>query len=138
MEKAPASVTAWLDRLEAGCKDGGSDGGAPLADPSSLVALTTEAAQTYFRMSVANALAVEAESKEPVRAELAAGFAFEAPPAKYNRKILSNNLAILESLYAGGSRLPKAVESIVLGELQPLRSGKSALLADTPAVAAAL
>jgi len=138
MEKAPASVTAWLDRLESGCKEGGRDDGAPLADASSLVALTTEATQTYFRMSVANALAVEAESKEPVRAKLAAGFAFEAPPAKYNRKILSNNLTILESLYAGGGRLPKAVETVVLDELRPLRSGKSALLTETPALAAAL
>jgi glutathione S-transferase len=94
----PGPVLAWLERLEAACKEGGAEsGGEPLADASALAPLVREAAQTYFRMSAANARAVDAGTRDAVRVTLAGGFAFEAPPAKYNRKILDANLALMRS-----------------------------------------
>ena len=56
------------------------------------------------------------------------GFQFEAPPAKYNRKILAANLDILEQLYASGAMLPAAVEELVLAELRPLAQAASPLI----------
>ncbi len=135
---APASVHGWFERLEAGCKNGGPGEGKPVSDAAPLQSLVSEAAQTYFRMSVANALAVEAAADASVRVELAAGFRFEAPPAKYNRKILAANLARLERLYAGGRALPRLAEEAVLRELAPLARSRSALLEETPTLRARL
>jgi glutathione S-transferase len=133
LERAPEAVATWFDRVESACKgDAGDSAGEPLHDASSLSDLVDEAAQTYFRMSVANALAVERGGDEPVRATLRAGFEFTAPPAKYNRKILASNLEILERLYAGGGRLPAAAEDTMLTELRPLATGSSSLLVETP------
>jgi glutathione S-transferase len=113
MTAGPKSVLAWMERLEAACKEGGADGaGTPLANPSALVPLVREAAQTYFRMSAANARAVDAGSKDPVRITLAGGFAFEAPPAKYNRKILDGNLALMRS-----APLPTPLAPLLTAEL---------------------
>ena len=110
----PKSVLAWLERLETACKEGGTDSsGEPLADANALVPLVREAAQTYFRMSAANARAVDAGTKDAVRVTLAGGFAFEAPPAKYNRKILDANLALLRS-----APLPPALAAILSAELR--------------------
>jgi glutathione S-transferase len=134
IEAAPESVIAWLDRLEGACKDGVDAAGEPINDAAALTELVTEAAQTYFRMSVANTIAVERGDDAPVRAELRGGFEFEAPPAKYNRKILSANLDVLEGLYAAGGKLPAPVEEIVLAELRPLAAGGSALLTDRAAL----
>jgi len=109
----PKAVLTWLERLETACKEGGaSSGGEPLSDANCLVPLVREAAQTYFRMSAANARAVDTGSKDPVRISLADGFAFEAPPAKYNRKILDTNLALLRS-----APLPSALASLLSAEL---------------------
>jgi glutathione S-transferase len=109
----PKSVLAWFERLETACKDGGaSSGGEPLADTNLLVPLVREAAQTYFRMSAANARVVDSGAKEPVRATLAAGFTFEAPPAKYNRKILESNLALIRS-----AQLPATLAPLLSAEL---------------------
>jgi hypothetical protein len=135
---APASVKAWFERMEAGCKTGGSDKGEPLRDFARLEPLVSEAAQTYFRMSVANALAVESGASDPVRVELAAGFRFEAPPAKYNRKILAGNLALLERLYSQKQSLPSAIEKDLLRELAPLGRARSPLLEEAPALRARL
>jgi glutathione S-transferase len=110
----PKAIHAWFERLETACKEGGApSGGAPVADAGLLAPLVREAAQTYFRMSVANARAVDAGSKDPVSATLAGGFSFEAPPAKYNRKILDANLALMRS-----APLPSALASVLSAELQ--------------------
>ena len=114
----PKEVLDWLGRLETACKEGGSKAGEPLQDVTLLAPLVREAMETYFRMSVANARALDAGGKAPVSVKLAAGFTFEASPAKYNRKLLDANLAAVDALYAGGGRLPAAVESLVLGELR--------------------
>jgi glutathione S-transferase len=133
LERAPEAVAAWFDRIEGACKgEAAESAGEPLADASGLTELVTEAAETYVRMSVANALAVERGGDEPVRVALRGGLAFEAQPAKYNRKILASNLEILERLYAGGGRLPAAVEAPLLAELRPLAGAGSSLLVDTP------
>jgi hypothetical protein len=47
-----------------------------------------------------------------VRVRLAGGFAFEAPPAKYNRKILDANLALMR-----GAPLPPALAPLLSAEL---------------------
>lgn len=110
----PKVVLAWIDRLETACKEGGAEsGGAPLADATALVPLVREAAQTYFRMSAANARSVDAGSKDPVCVTLAGGFAFEAPPAKYNRKLLEANLAILRA-----ASLPAPLAPLLTAELE--------------------
>jgi glutathione S-transferase len=110
----PKPVHAWLERLETTCKEGGAAGGGePLVDASTLVPLVREAAQTYFRMSAANARSVDAGGKEPVRVKLAGDFPFEAPPAKYNRKIFDANLALMRS-----SPLPAALAPLLAAELQ--------------------
>jgi hypothetical protein len=127
-------VLAWLDRLEGACKEGVDTAGEPVSDAGPLAALVTEAAETYFRMSVANAVAVERGDDAPVRVALRGDFAFEAPPAKYNRKILAANLDVLETLYAAGNRLPAAVEEAVLAELRPLAAASSALLTERPSL----
>jgi glutathione S-transferase len=134
LEAAPETVTAWFDRLEGACKEGVDSAGEPSSDAAALADLVREAAETYFRMSVANALAVESESADPVRATLRGGFKFEAPPAKYNRKILAANLDVLQQLYASGAMLPAAVEEIVLEELRPLAQNGSPLVTDRPAL----
>jgi glutathione S-transferase len=109
----PGPVLAWLARLETACKEGGAEsGGEPLSDARALAPLVGEAAQTYFRMSTANARAVDAGSKDAVRVALAGGFVFEAPPAKYNRKILDSNLALLRS-----ATLPPALAPLLTAEL---------------------
>jgi len=112
--------------------------GEPADDLAHLEELVTEAAQTYFRMAAANALAVEAGSKDPVRADLRGGFAFEAPPAGYNRKVLAADLDLLESLYAAGGRLPEPAEGLLLGELRALKGGGSPLIGERPALDAAM
>ena len=109
-----------------------------MSDGSSLTGLVTEAAETYVRMSVANALAVERGGDEPVRVTLREGLAFEAPPAKYNRKILASNLELLERVYAAGGRLPAGAEEPLLAELHPLAAAGSSLLAEAPALRARL
>jgi len=134
LEAAPETVTAWFDRLEGACKEGVDSAGEPAGDATGLVDLVREAAETYFRMSVANALAVERESAEPVRAKLRGGFPFEAPPAKYNRKILAANLDALEKLYASGAVLPAAVAEILLAELKPLAEAGSPLIGERPSL----
>jgi glutathione S-transferase len=109
----PKPVLAWLERLETACKEGGAEsGGEPIDDASVLVPLLREAAETYFRMSAANARAVDAGAKDAVRVTLAGGFAFEAPPAKYNRKILDANLALMR-----GAPLPPALAPLLSAEL---------------------
>jgi len=109
----PKPVLAWLERLETACKEGGREqGGDPLADASALVPLVSEAANTYFRMSAANADAVERGSNDPVRVTLAGGFAFEAPPAKYNRKIYERNRALVRS-----APLPPPLAPLLTAEL---------------------
>jgi len=109
----PKPVLAWLERLETACKEGGDEqGGDPLADTSALVPLVREAADTYFRMSAANARAVESGSNDPVRVTLAGGFAFEAPPAKYNRKIYEANLGLMRS-----APLPPPLAPLLTAEL---------------------
>jgi glutathione S-transferase len=109
----PKPVLAWLDRLETTCKEGGAEsGGEPISDTNALVALVREAAETYFRMSAANARAVDTGTKDPVRVTLAGGFAFEAPPAKYNRKILDANLALMRS-----APLPAPLAPLLTAEL---------------------
>ena len=115
----PKEVLEWQTRLETACKEGGStQAGEPLADVTLLAPLVREAMETYFRMSVANARTLDAGGKSPVQVKLAGGFEFEAPPAKYNRKLLDANLAAVDALYTSGGRLPAAVESLVLGELR--------------------
>ncbi len=115
----PKEVLEWLTRLESASKEGGSTApGKPLNDVALLAPLVREAMETYFRMSVANARALDAGGKSAVRVKLAGGFDFEAPPAKYNRKLLDSNLASVDALYTSGGRLPAAVESLVLGELR--------------------
>jgi glutathione S-transferase len=116
----PKEVLDWATRLETACKEGGTAkaAGEPLRDVTLLAPLVREAMETYFRMSVANARALDAGGKAPVRAKLGGGFAFEAPPAKYNRKLLDANLAAVDALYTAGGRLPVAVESLVLGEIR--------------------
>lgn len=110
----PEAVRAWLERLEAQCKSGGSDEpGRPLQDLSLLEPLIREAAETYFRMSAANARTVDAGTKDPVRVELAGGFRFEAPPAKYNRKLYAANLELLR-----GAKLPAALETSLRSALE--------------------
>jgi len=111
----PKPVLEWLARLETSAKEGGTAAnGAPVADASARVPLVREAAQTYFRMSAANARAVDTGSKDPVRVALAGDFLFEAPPAKYNRKILDANLAIMRS-----AQLPAPLAPLLAAELQP-------------------
>ncbi len=112
--------------------------GSPADDLSHLELLITEAAQTYYRMSVHNCVAVEAGSKDPVHVELLDEFAFEAPPAKYNRKVLSANLDLLEKLYGGGGELPAPAEQLILDELRLLKEKGSPLLEERPALAKAL
>jgi hypothetical protein len=110
----PKPVHAWLERLKTACNEGGAAGGGePLADASALVPLVREAAQTYFRMSAANARAVDAGGKEPVCVKLAGDFQFETPPAKYNRKLFDANLALMRS-----SPLPAALAPLLAAELQ--------------------
>jgi len=138
IEAAPEKVKTWVASLEAACREPGGAKVEPIKDASDLKTLAEEAAQTYFRMSVANALAVERGGDGAVNTKLRGGFAFEAPPAKYNRKILAANLDILEKLYAGGGRLPAAVEDTFLAELRPLLSGGSGLLEERPALRAKL
>ncbi len=112
--------------------------GEPADDLAHMEELVTEAAQTYFRMSVANALAVESGSKDPVRVQLRGGFDFEAPPAGYNRKVLAAALGLLETLYATGGRLPEPAEGLMFEELRGLKSGSSPLIEERPALTAAL
>jgi glutathione S-transferase len=138
IEAAPESVIAWLDRLEGACKEGVDTAGEPVTDVAPLAELVSEAAQTYLRMSVANAIAVERGVEAPVQVALRDGFAFEAPPAKYNRKILAANLDTLETLYASGAKLPGACEEIVMAELRPLAAAGSALLTERPSLRAQL
>lgn len=138
LAEGPEAVAAWLARLEERIKTAGKEAGGPRDDAEALVPLVAEAASTYFRMAVANALAVESESKEPVHATLTDGFEFEAAPAKYNRKMLGNDLDILERLYGCGATLPGPCEELLLAELAPLATAKSVLLAERPAVAARL
>jgi glutathione S-transferase len=118
ISQGPKEVVDWLARFETACKEGGSKPGKSLGDVTLLGPLVREAMETYFRMSVANARALDAGGKSPVQVKLAGGFEFEAPPAKYNRKLLDANLASVDALYTSGSRLPAAVESMVLGELR--------------------
>ena len=127
-------MTAWFDRLEGACKSSPNGGGEPVMDAAPLAELVAEAAETYFRMSVANALVVERESDQPVRVMLRAGFRFEAAAAKYNRKILAANLDVLEQLYGSGASLPNTVEDKLLAELRPLAAANSPLLAERPAL----
>ncbi|HET9063079.1 MAG TPA: glutathione S-transferase family protein [Candidatus Binatia bacterium] len=109
----PGAVLKWLDRLETACKEGGAEsGGESLADASVLAPLVREAAQTYFRMSTANARAVDAGTRDAVRVTLAGGFAFEAPPAKYNRKIYEANVALIR-----GAPLPAPLAPLLTAEL---------------------
>lgn len=138
IQDAPESVQAWLGRIEDLCKNGGTKQGQPLTDLSSLEPLVREASRTYFRMAVANALAVESDSNEPVDVELAEGFEFKAPQAKYNAKMLGNDLDILEKLYGSGNRLPRPIEDTLFAELSLLKTGKSSLLGTRPTVADAL
>jgi glutathione S-transferase len=98
ISSGPKPVLEWLDRFEARCKSGGEDEGEPIRDVEALVPLVREAAQTYFRMSAANARAVDEGATEPVRVKLAGDFAFEAPPAKYNRKLYAANVAAARSV----------------------------------------
>jgi glutathione S-transferase len=115
----PKEVLDWTTRLETVCKEGGgAKAGEPLGDVTRLAPLVREAMETYFRMSVANARALDAGGKAPLSVKLSGGFEFEAPPAKYNRKLLDANLASVDALYTSGGRLPVAVESLVLGELR--------------------
>ena len=134
IEAGPEIVTAWFDRLESACRDGAETAGAPLTEASVLRPLVEEMSQTYLRMSVANALGVERGDDAPVRVALRGGFEFEAPQAKYNRKILAANLDILEQLYGGGSALPDEVEDLVLEELKALAAADSPLLQERPAL----
>ncbi len=138
LTEAPEAVSAWLGRLEEQLKSGGPSSGTARSDAEALAPLLAEAAATYFRMAVANTLAVEAETKDPVRATLADGFEFEAPPAKYNRKMLGNDLDILERLYGSGGVLPAPCEELLLTELEPLAKAPSALLSERPTLAARL
>jgi glutathione S-transferase len=111
---APKPVLDWLERLENAAKDGGADSdGTPIADPTQLAALVREAAETYFRMSAANSRALDAGGKDPVRVELADGFRFEAPPAKYNRKLYDANVAL-----AKNATLPSPLASILAAEMK--------------------
>lgn len=138
LTEGPEAVTTWLGRLEEQIKTGASEAGCPRDDTDALAPLVAEAASTYFRMAVANALALETQNTDPVRATLADGFAFEAPPAKYNRKMLSNDLDILERLYVSGGALPGPSEELLLAELAPLATAKSSLLTQRPALSARL
>jgi glutathione S-transferase len=138
IEAAPEKVKTWLASLEGACREPSGASGEAVKDASDLKVLAEEAAQTYFRMSVANALAVEKGTDGPVRVKLRAGFEFDAPPAKYNRKILAANLDILEQLYNGGGRLPAAVEEVFLAELRPLANAGSSLISEREALKARL
>jgi glutathione S-transferase len=135
--EAPESVRDWLERLEAAFTGTESPAPAALDDLASLRDLVEEMAETYLRMQVANALAVEAGEKE-VDATLREGFAFSAAPAKYNAKLLAANLDTLESLYASGRALPPAIGASILRELTPLASGGSPLVEQRPSLRAAL
>lgn len=134
---APVRVREWMDRLEAAFTGNLAPAPSPLDDLATLGPLVDEMAQTYLRMQVANALAVEAGAPE-VRVMLPDGFEFRAAPAKYNAKLLAANLDTLETLYAGGGALPSTVAEPVLRELSPLKAGGSSLLESRAALAAAL
>jgi glutathione S-transferase len=134
IEKGPDAVTAWLDRLENACKEGGTSAGEPVADPAALRPLVEEMAETYLRMSVANTIAVERGDESAVRVTLRDGFPFEAAQAKYNRKILAANLDILERLYAAGGALPDEVEDVILAELRQLAVAGSPLVSERRAL----
>lgn len=135
--EAPDHVQEWLDRIEAAFSGRISPAPSPLNDLDSLKPLVDEMAETYLRMQVANALAVEAGAAV-VRATLRDGFEFQAGPAKYSAKLLAANLDTLEQLYAAGHALPASVDAPVLRELALLKSGNSPLLESRPKLAAAL
>jgi hypothetical protein len=108
-----------------------------LDDLDTLGPLVEEMSQTYLRMQVANALAVEAGASV-VEATLRDGFQFKTAPAKYNAKLLAANLATLEKLYSAGLALPDVVGQPILRELAPLKQAASPLLEKASALAAAL
>lgn len=134
---APEQVRQWLERIEAAFTATVVPAPCALDDLESLRALVEEMAGTYLRMQVANALAVDAGAGE-VRATLTGGFEFASAPARYNAKLLAANLATLEKLYAAGSSLPATIAQPILRELSPLAGADSPLLANTPALRAAL
>ncbi len=130
--EGPAQVRQWLDRIEQPCTSAAPPQAGPArADAAALAPLLREAAQTYYRMAVANALALE-QGAPAVRVELVEGFDFEAPPARYNRKVFADVLARIDALYAGGNRLPEELEAILLPELKPLRDTE--LIGEFPAL----
>lgn len=133
----PASVREWLERIEGAGVPGANTVASSLADLDTLRPLVVQMAETYLRMQVANALAVENGLAE-VRADLAGAVAFAAAPAKYNSKLLGANLDLLEALYDAGRALPTSIEAPLLAELGPLAAARSALLAARPALASRL
>ncbi len=134
----PESVRDWMERVETAGTDDEAANGEPTSNFESLQPLVEEAAGTYYRMSVANALAVEKGDKQPVTVTLLDGFEFTAPPAGYNRKVLDSNLGSLELLYASGAALPSPAEATILSELKPLKESGSPLLEERAELAAAI
>ena len=133
IQQGPEAVREWMNRLEQACNPAeDAPEGEPRADIEALAPLVREAAQTYFRMAVANAVAIERGERE-VHVELVESFDFEAPAARYNRKVFTAVLELLDRLYAGGGSLPEPVESILLAEFKPL-AHRTELLAECPAL----
>jgi len=128
LAEGPGSVREWLEKIEAACAPGADTLPSSLADLGALEPLVRQMAQTYLRMQVANALAVEAGLSE-VRVELAGAVQFSAAPARYNWKLLAANLDLLEALYGSGHELPAEIQAPVLSELAPLAEAGSRLLA---------
>ncbi len=132
--EGPESVREWLEKIERACAPGADTVPSSLSDLEALEPLSRQMAQTYLRMQVANALAVEAGQGE-VCVNLAASMTFAAAPARYNLKLLSANLDLLEILYGGGQALPASIEGVIVAELKPLAAARSALLTQRPALA---
>ncbi|HYC00696.1 MAG TPA: glutathione S-transferase [Candidatus Limnocylindrales bacterium] len=126
INRGPERVREWMQRLEAACA-GEEPVVSPLSDVTSLEPLLRQMAGTYLRMQVANALAVEAGATL-VEAELVDGLSFRAAPARYNAKLLGNNLDLLDRVFAAGTEFPDVLFAPLRSELSSLRDAGSPLV----------